>query len=487
MKHDVEPLLKAFEAAQTMKERQDALRELMKRRAVDGAKSDTRFLTGIARSLAVATEEAGGERLLAIAILGRIAAVVKSMRDDIDRGIANALASPIPPLSELGDADDRHYVAKALHAVRAEWVSDYLAASIISEEFGEKVREELADALLSRAPNISTALSKLVGPLRQFCPETESPGDSVGKRLKRIIAALRPKMVGALAEPGDDLGGRLRDVFLAAFHGTRAPESLAVAEEAAEEAAGLVHDLVRTQFTLVTDASVYASLEVPRSWFPKGFWPRFAGKSPAVALIKKDISDAISLLAKQSVTDPALLEQLAALVGSKEEAAKITTQIAEKHPEFDAEVREWLRLGGRIRLRSGSALLEESRELSADPLLAGAMLDAERVKEGMAAISEDIIGELRVFEPALGANVNTLISRSNALIQAVQRLADKRGLRVRGRPGEVVEYAPIAHELTGGHKAGIRWVRIVWPLVERLTPGGAGEVILKAVVEENKP
>jgi hypothetical protein len=270
----------------------------------------------------------------------------------------------------------------------------------------------------------------------------------------------------------------------AAFTGARSPETPEVAVKTTEEIGGLLHDIARTQISLVAEPALYAALDLPKGWVTAPEWRYIAEQSPNLQLLTRDIREALTLLAKQGKTDDALFEQLIKASGSREVAAKIATSIAERHPDIDEETREWLTGGGRSRRRPPREALDESRELSADPILANVMIDGHKLREALAGISDDTTAELRLLEPALAEPLDSLLVRCRSILNDLDTLATKRSLSLRGRPGDLVEYSQSVHELIGGHVQGVRQVEVVQPMVVRESTAVGSAVIRKALVRK---
>lgn len=481
---EVADRLAQFAAAASLDERLAALADLIKQRALHAARDDPRLASGLEYLAELARHRLGPEDCLrAVAALARIG-TVKSLAGRTAKFLSRALEQSLPSLSLMKDPDDRYYVASTLHHTKQEWAIEYAAIGIVEEKQAEKSRQELAVVLFKRTRTLAQVFGLLVTALRSFKPETKNPGDSVAKRLERILAAIRVQAVSARIEPGSDTGRYLQDMLRAAFAGVGAPETNEVAEKTVEEIAGFVHDIARTQISLVAEASLYAALDTPKAWFTPPEWRYIAEKSPNLQLVTRDIRDALMLLAKQGATDTKLFDQLTKASGSRDAAVRLTAAIAEGHPELDVETRVWLQDGGKLVRRPAMGGLEESQALSADPLLATLMMDSLRLADALTGISEDAQAELRLLEPALAEPLNSLITRCRTVLNGVDALAGKRGLRLSGQTGDLAEYSQMAHELIGGHAQGVRKVKIVQPMIVREGADGNLSLVRKALVEK---
>ena len=270
-----------------------------------------------------------------------------------------------------------------------------------------------------------------------------------------------------------------------AFIGVDKPATLKLREELTEEIIGLLYDLLRTQIYVITDEKTYSCLTLISRWHDKSYWPVFVKESENCRLVSKIVSDSILLLAKQNMTDSKLFEQLSHIVGGREEAQKITAKIADKNPDLQPSVRDWLARGARQRKTKILNYLEESDQYSSDSTIALALLGTHRFSEVVSNISHDSIIELKMFESKLGGDIEKLLKSSKKLSEDIENIARKRNLLLKYTVGERVEYSSISHELITGHEEGIRWVKVVRPLVERKSLSGSREIIIKALVETN--
>lgn len=481
---EVADQLDAFGSAETFEERRTALVELSKKRVFTMAKDDQRLKAGIEYLADMATDSQDAEeRLIAVALLSRLASV-KSLLKWIAEILSSALSIPLPALITLNDPDDRYYVASALHHADHAWIFKYAASGVVREKQGKKAREELVSVLFERAEVLEDVFQILVPELKKFKPETKNIADSVAKHIENILSAIRPKAISVLIDPGNDVGNVLQQMLRAAFTGAGSPESQEVAVKTIEEIAGLLHDIARTQISLVTEPSLYSAIDVPKSWFSAPEWSYMAEKSPNLQLLSRDVKSALTLLAKQGVTDIDLFAQMIKICGSRQAATKIAREIVKQHPEFDTDTATWLRAGGKSKSGSTLGAMEESQELSSDSLIANLMVDSNQLRELLTGISEDAQTELRLIEPDIANIVTTLVARCRAVTNDVDALTAKRDLTSRGIIGDIVEYSQIIHELIGGHLQGVRKVKIVQPMIERKNAQGAIVVLRKALVEK---
>lgn len=472
----------AFANAGEMEQKIRSLKELMKGGTIHLVRDDPEFVQGVEDAIkAVQSSGDPRQKLLALTVIARVASRLKAKRDGLMQSIATTLQTPLPRLSELSDAEDRAYTAQTLRWAEGEWVIPYLGKSIVEEGAGEKARSELVQILLEKAPDLASAFSALRKPLAEWHPETDAPSDSTAKRLKRILSVIRRELRQIEKPAGSDTGKVVEGFFADAFRNVGQPKSLDKATDVVVEFSLFLHDLVRTRFSLATEGEVYMAMRVPSRWFVGRMWPKNARKS--LTVLAFDIEEAITLLAKQGIADNKLLESLALMKGSREEALKITSRIADRTTGLNKDVIQWLRRGrvtGRVR---GAELIAESARMDSDQALALLLIDSRRLVQIIDGLGHDFLDEMHIFEPNHKASIEILLKRAKFLAEEVRALAGKRSLYLRGERGEVVDYSPTEHEGVDDSMVGVRRARIVRPLVERVRGDGTTEVVLVAQVE----
>ncbi len=467
-----------------VQEKYDALRELIAQRKHHAASKDKQFQVGIDSLLATAGDSSVPDldRLLAVATLGRLASSIKRLRTSIYKTLQSALAENLPDPSLLNEPDDRSYIGNACEQIQPEWGVVYCAQAAIYEETGEQSRVAFLKALLTMKPDLASALAVLNEAALCFGPETEDPGTSTARRLKRITVSLKVALAETMVEPGEDPGKQLALMCKNIFINVAAPNKEESLFEAAEGVATVIHEMVRLRFSLATEASLYSALQVVKFMLSVRVWEGFAVESHPLQMVVQDISEAMLILAKQGIADESLADVLAIASGHKKRAKRKMKQLA-KTPGLPANVKNWLASGkDEVPVESASG---ESRQLSDDSRLADLLVDSLRFQALESVGSEQILPEIEMLDPRLGEGIRRLMQSGVAICDAIQSMARRRRLRVRGNPGDEEEYAPMEHEVIGD-STGIRRVRIIRPVVEQEREDGVAFVISKGVVEKSK-
>lgn len=460
----------------------EALRKLMALRKHHDALKDNRFNQGAERLLATITDPNAPEidRLLSVATIGRLYATVRGQRDALASRLKKSLASPLPDPFLLSEADDRAYVGQLCSIVLPDWVADYAARAVVFEETGEKARQEFFQALLSASNSFEDAVDQVIGTFYLWSPDTEEPGNTVARRIRRILSTFRTVITETLPDPGAAPGAKLAALVKTAFSNVELPKDKAALLETVEEVAGVVHDVVRLRFSFATESSTYLALKEMGYLLSKDQWENVAKKSRMMNMVVQDITEALLILGRQGISDSALLDQLTTAAGSRDKAREHMATLA-KQPGVPAEIRNWL-IHGKFEKPNEKVMEKaESQSISDDAQLADLLVDALRYRDAE-ALSENVLPEIQILSPDIAKEVKRLINFGLGLCDAIEAMAKKRGLKVRGKPGDTEDYAPLEHDVVG-RAAGARNVRIIRPVVEQFRGDGVHVVIRKGLVE----
>lgn len=478
----MDDFLKDFVDSPTVEDQVVALQALIKHRLLFQSVKNPSFELGLNRLAECATNTAGRdqERLIAIAALRRIGNVVRGMRKYLNELIRPALATRLPPLEVLPQPDDRFQVVSAWQVAGESWWVDYLARSAVYEEAAERVRAESVRGLISLAPDLTSAMESLNGALQTLRFETAFPAESMARRIRRVLTALKTSLGKAPVEPGRDPGSQLAKLVGESFRSAGRPNDDALKSEVVRGTAAVVHELVRARFSLGTVATTYAAIDVVRSWYKELEWTRLANRSDTLGMVTTDILEALRLLVQAGITDDELVHRLALTTGSFEKARERCKQLANQLPGLPEEISDWLLGRGR---RKQSELATESQYRAVDEIIADLLIESRNLLQATETIKERLLPEITILAPQLAETLRGLVSSSQSILNVLQYLAARRSLRIRGKPGENAAFSPLEHEIAGGPRPGSGRVRILHPAVETVEPDGTVRIVRKALVE----
>ena len=482
MKLQMDTPLALFGAVDTSpEERRAALTALITAKLLPKQAEDFEVKSGRAHLLAQTMNgETETHRLLAIAESIRLSQVVKRWASEIAKQLQPAFAQQLPPMRLLGEADDRLNLARACSLMSVEWMSDYLAVSIAEEETGEKARSEMVRALLGSVNTLADALQRMSKAFELLRPGTESPGDTVARRLTRTLYSLREALLESELEAGSDLGKSLHLLVSSPLATVGRPQEEKVQTELSREALLAVHDIVRTRISVVSDPEMYKVVEYCRKLCGGGSWPEDL-KRPLERLIT-DVTEALVLLGRQGQCDQALLGQLDVLCNHPERARAVARELAARHPELPEGVRDWLERGRLMVIRQASNAAVEVAASNADESIGLALQAARQARLLRDSLRDPLASNLEIYEPALASATQELLDRVQVLAVQVEQAANLRGLDLYGTPGEEIEMSVKFFNVVGNEPRQRMTVRQP-AVVRKRADGTVGDVVTKGLVD----
>ena len=427
------------------------------------------------------TSLSDSDRLMALAECIRFAQVVKKQASAVSDFLQPIFGEePLPPLALLAEADDRLNVARAFaSAPNAPWITKWLARAIADEETGEKARAELLLGLVKRSDSLAAALSQIVRAYETCKPLTDSPGDTLGRRLTRTLSAWRDVLRDSELPVGNGLGTALYELLALPLSEHGRPQQEKVQLELCEEALLTVHDSVRTRISLAADPDIYKVTAYCRRLFGGRDWPT-ALRSPLQRLIA-DVSETILLLGRQGQRDQTLLEQLQVLCNTGEQARTVARRLAQEHTELPEPVRDWLNLGHIRAINQASAEIREAAQGSADGSIGLALAESRQLRARRDILEQPLLTTLDLYEPTLLSATEDLIAGVQALTVFVEQVAQLRGVTLLGVPGEELEVDAKFFDIAGSHPR-LR-MQVKKPAVVKLrVDGSLGDVLVRGIV-----
>jgi len=194
--------LAIFASGVTVEEQALALGRLVANRQLNRVAKEPSFEEGMLRlARTVGNPELQADRLIALAALSRIGSTVKSLRSRVAELLSTALLEPLPSLQTVSDPDSRLYIVSAWRYSRQSWWRSYLSTAAIEEDSAERVRQKCLEGLVSLSTDLGAAIGELRRPIPSLRFRTEKPGDSLGRRLRRILTALRTSFANPTPSP----------------------------------------------------------------------------------------------------------------------------------------------------------------------------------------------------------------------------------------------------------------------------------------------
>lgn len=477
-----EDALACFGAANSLlQDRSAALTVLITSKVLPKQADHTDVISGRQRLLTEALDAVEpGDRLLAIAECIRLTQVVKRWLPEVLLHLRPVFATELPPMQLLGEADHRLNLARACGQMQADWLPGYLARSVAEEETGEKARSELIGALLARSSSLADALHRLATSFEALRPSTETPGDTVARRLTRTLATLRVGLLDSELEAGADLGHAVYSFVARSLASIGKPKDERARIDLCRESLLALHDIVRTRMSVAADPDLYKVVGFCRRLCGGTIWPDDL-RNPLERLVT-DVKEALLLLGRQGQCDQDLVDQLQILCNHPERARTIARELAARHPELPEHVRDWLERGRQRIVRKASEAAIETAVSNADESIGLALQAARHARQLSEGLRQPLAASIEIYEPALASVTKELLDRVQVLAVQIEQAASLRGITLLGIAGEEVEVVAKFFNVVGNGPRKLMVVR--QPAIVRLrSDGGIGDVVTKGLVE----
>lgn len=404
------------------------------------------------------------ERLAALALLWRLTSLsaMNTHRRKLNSMIENGLVPGLPALSKLIDPKDRKAVAEALLAAPIDsWIGNYAAAAIVSDPDPKSdSRDGMCAVLLRQTGNLGEAFGQLSEAFADVKIQQHDPAAGRARRTAWILRSLRaPLYEDEVVEAFEDFGGYFAHFVSTALGSAHTMDRDALVDGVREIVLTL-NTIVRLHgLRLATHAKTYAVVESIRRKFQTTDWPE-----KIVAPVEKlshRVVEALLVLARQGIADAGLRRVYVALLGNVV-ATRRLQRLVSSNEGLDAEISYWLETGQTRDRMDSAAAIEETATALVD-------LDLSR------ALREAFMAD----NPAdSGGDPAAALRR---MARGVREAARKRGIVLRGSPGDVVDFSPLEHEADSS-VLGHRKVTLVTPLVERVASGRSIAILIKAQV-----
>jgi len=481
--------LQDFVQAKSLVELADAVRRAQAVRRIHAIAGDPKFREGVDRLIEIASDEtAGPDRLGALDVLSRIGSQVRSVRQLVKTVLPRVLSKELPPLvmtPDLSASDDnkgaegRLNVALMLRDGTETWIRQYRLDSL-KEEKADKVRRELILQVIQTTATLASALDEFSAAFRTWSPDTKNPTETAFFRARDLLKGISAALSELRVEPGE-FGPSLVRLLHTCIGKFERSASSDLSSQLATALLDTVDRVLSSNLLATFDASSYDSVRAVRNW-----WTR----APDAVIqmidpIQRKLLDAMTVLARSGTPSESLASALISVSGGRDEASRLGREAVARTPGLSSGAQAWLAFDQR-RHEANSVVrrLEGAQYEETDYALGLLMLDAERLSGDSSGVEGNTgqRSELPAEIAARGNSSQILTNRIKALIVGIRNLAERRGLEIRFHPGEVVEFSSNAHESMRGETVREPQVRVVTPMVVRITAAGLESVVVKARV-----
>jgi hypothetical protein len=480
MEHNelVDDLLE-LKAAPSIAAQSRALTEIIRKKNLHEASRHPLFSEIVTHLGVVAGDPENTERILAISMLCKIAGLVRQLRKDLEEVLRTSLIAELGSLQLLGDPDDRYYAATFWRFGFASWSLRFLAKELVFEESAESVRRELAEGLVTSSRDYKAVISMLGDALTELRFSTDQPANSMAKRLKRVMTAIRHSVSEVTSlDVGPSFGVPLRELVRRTFSRTGPPADRKATQEVAIEIIEFLIVVIRTRLAAAFEPDTYAVLFSLRDWFSPNEWDLLL-ETRTGRFIRRDVADTLEVTVRSGRIDKELRAALLLACSSRDTFDAEINRIVNSNLGLSAELVSWLR-GEELVKQTDSS--QESQMARMEKDIAALLRETLLLSALRVEVEDDLLPSLETFASIPIGPLRRLVGAASEIGGLAQDLARERSLELFGRQGEEVEFSVLEHSMVEGVQLGSRVVRVLQPGVLARSDEGRRRVVVKAVV-----
>lgn len=417
-------------------------------------------------------------QLQAAAMLGRLAAVARGREQTVYALTENIFWEEPTSLETLADGDQKAYAAQVMRYVKSDWVGRYRIREALALDTADNARRELLSSELDDCGDIATWLHRFRDNV-DVIQGIEKP-DVRLKRVRRILSGLAEITKTWSGELGKEPGTALAECLHALLGGAIKEPEAEVLFDVLDSALGLLTRMIELRFSNALLAETYAVIERAKKIAGVGLWSKYLEASRSVDSLRVDLMEAALVLARQNRTDKGLMAVMSASFGSRSQLTSALRRHFSDARDLDPEVAEWWLNAGQE--TATSKVVEHKVGNTEDQQIGALLIEVESNSEAMDKVGRAVVPLLDISDPVLASTVKNAVAGYQSIAQIARRLARMRKLSKTDLKGERLDYNPLEHEMLGGHKSGVRRVKVVRDGI-RKDFGGRIKTLVKPWVE----
>ena len=453
------PQLEAIKVAQDLKSLNSILTSAMAKQRIQDVIKDDDLGEVVDAILRLTKDQEIAGRFLAASMLGRLAAVARKAerQEPVFKRISELVTEEPPPIDSLADDKEKGYAAGILRYTSGGWLMDYCASQSVNIDTAESARRETLLLLLERTESVADWLNAITEKAKNLHHFENL--DSRLKRVRRIFAQMQSVISEYQGELGTHSGEALAQLAKA-FLGFRLNEiDDTVLHDELDSLLSILTRLIELRFSVALEAETYAVINVAKRLLGALEWGRFLSASGKIQKVRLAMLESALVLARQNRTDARILEVLLAAYTSKPQiSAAVKRHFVTAH-DLDPTVKEWWSSGGAVSESQKNA--EHTIGNNEDQHIGALLVEVESNQEAMDKLLRAVVPFLDISDPVLASTVKKAALGYIETAQIAKRLARMRKLTTTDMKGQRLEYNPLEHEMLGGHRSGVRLVRVV--------------------------
>lgn len=417
------------------------------------------------------------EELFSAAILGRLAAVARGREAEVYSRVEEIFSSEPPSIETLADGDEKEYAARALAHVTDSWLASYCAREVLSIDTANNARKELLRILLDKKGSLASGIASLTE--EQAVIKAVEPAETRIKRVRRIFESLADVSRSYDGDVGQEPGSTLSACVDGFMRGATDADSDAL-HASLDALLGVLVRVIELRFSHALHSETYQLLHGGRKLLGSGHWTRFVEASIPIRKIQVNLLEAALVLARQNRTDKEIIKAMEASWPSPTDITKSLKKHFSGAADINPEVGDyWLKLG---RVAQSERAVEHKLGNTEDQQIGELLIQLDANRDSMSKLNTAVVPVLRTFDAYQAATVQRAATGYESIAQVAERLARMRKLSKTDLLGSIVDYNPIEHDMEGGHRSGVRRVKVVRDGILKQF-GGKPKTLVKPRVE----
>lgn len=415
--------------------------------------------------------------IFAASILGRLGAVARG-RQDVVFGQINSLLKNEPlPIELLEDGDAKYYAAVAIAHCTGNWLLSYSISQALEIDTSEKTRKVFVQTALVIAGSLSNFFQEIspnMGVLNEL-----TGNDTRYRRIRRITHVVHLAVREWEQDVGFDIGASLDSWLKRVLASDKSGIEELVLADIINDVFGILIRIIELRFSNALLAETYAVLESVR-FHTGNLWTMLHRKISNLEKIRVSLLEAALVLARQGKTDLGIIKALNSAYYSRSQTQAAVRSHFRQADELDPNVKAWWeRAGAASNVRRQ---VEHEYSNSEDHLIGLLLLETKELEGLVNHIDDSILPTLH-----LGlvdrSYMDDMIRKLKEIMQINKQLAQMRRLTEKNMLGKMIDYEPRQHELIGGHRLGVRLVKVERDGVEKVF-GSRTRIFIKPRVLE---
>jgi hypothetical protein len=456
MTRPIDSKLSPIIAADDLVSLNDQLTAHMKNQQIQGVIRNENLGRVTKKVMLLSSNASAEQKIFAAAILGRLAAVARGREMEVYSHAPQLLLSEPISIENLSDGDEKEYAAKMIGHSDADWLTKYCARESLKIDSANNARKELLRVLVNKSGNLAHFFHKIIE-AQSVLNEIEQVETRL-KRVRRIFEGMAEVVRNYDGDIGQEPGAVLESLFERLMYGAANADPDAIYPSFEASIIILVR-IIELRFSHALHAETYSLLQKGKRLFSQTIWNRFLESSIIIQKVQMTLLETALVLARQNRTDKEILRVMEASWPSHHSVTSAIKKHFVTAVDIDPGVADyWLKLG---RVSQSERVAEHKLGNTEDQQIGELLIQLDANRENMNKLNRAVVPVLETFDPIQAATVRRAANGYESIAQVAERLARMRKLSKTDLLAKVVEYNPIEHDMEGGHRSGIRKVKVV--------------------------